>query len=141
MKIRDSQQRFKEMPEVIPTPGDTAFVVIDMQYGNLHPDYGVVKRAKDAFISGAYDRGYEVVLLEDCCATVVAKYHEVTCEEMDDIFCKVRSADQVISAIERTQVRGTFRPEDPTPFFEGLLPEPRKTSPSWGCPNISKNQK
>ncbi len=228
MRIRDSQERFKGLPEVIPAPGDTAFMIIDMQYGNLHPDYGVVKRAKDAgrldimrhlferlpivvaniqrlqtvcrenkievifiviqsytqdgrelspsyktkglhfppgskeaqilgelkpvgdeivlpklstsaftsspidqvlrymgikkllvagintnycvesFIRGAYDRGYEVVLLEDCCATVVAKYHEVTCEEMDDIFCKVRSADQVISAIRENTGSGNI---------------------------------
>ena len=29
----DSQKRFEAMPEVLPTPGDTAFIIIDMQYG------------------------------------------------------------------------------------------------------------
>jgi len=220
MERGDSQRRFNAMPEVIPTPGQTAFVVIDMQYGNVHPDYGVAKRAREAgqghimrhlferlpmvtgniqrlqtacreskievifvviqsytqdgrdlspsyrtkglrcppgskeaqileelkpigdeiilpklstsaftsspidqvlrymgitkllvagintnycvetFIRDAYDRGYETVLVEDCCATVVEKYHQVTCEEMEDIFCKVRSTDQVIQAIQ-----------------------------------------
>ena len=219
MKDRDSQKRFGEIPEVIPTTHDSALIIIDMQYYDAHPDYGVAKKVKEAgnfkilkhlfqrlpmvignikrlqkacrengievifvkiqsytqdgrdlspgykqkglmcppgsreaqildelkpvgdeivlnklstsaftstaidpilrsmgitkllvsgvntnycvetFIRDAYDRGYQVVLLEDCCATVVEKHHDVTCEEMNDIFCKVRSTDQVISAI------------------------------------------
>ena len=221
MQRSDSQQRFNKMPEVIPAPEDTALVIIDMQNGNVHPDYGVAKSAKEAgrfeildhlferlpmvianiqriqkvcrknkievifikmqshtqdgrdlspsyrikglkwppgsmeaqildelkpvgdeivlpklstgaftsslidpvlrymginkllvagvntnycvetFIRDACDRGYEVVLLEDCCATVVEKHHQITCEEVDDIFCKVRSTDEIISVIEK----------------------------------------
>ncbi|MDH4267109.1 MAG: cysteine hydrolase [Deltaproteobacteria bacterium] len=219
----DSQKRFKAMPEVIPTPGDTALVIIDMQYVDAHPDYGLVKKAKEAgnfaimeyllgrlpmvirniqrmqkvcrakkievifvkiqsytqdgrdfspsyrikgitcppgskeaeileelkpvgdeivlnklstsaftstaidqvlrymgikklmvsgvntnycietFIRDAYDRGYEVVLLEDCCATVEEKFHRMACEEMEDIFCKVRSTDQMVTAIQKNR--------------------------------------
>jgi nicotinamidase-related amidase len=215
----DSQKRFEVMPEVIPTPGDTALMIIDMQYVDAHPDYGLAKKAKEAgnfaimkyffqrlsmvisniqrmqkvcrekkievifvkiqsytqdgrdfspsyrikglqcppgskeaeileelkpvgdeivlnklstsaftstpidqvlrymgikkllvsgvntnycietFIRDAYDRGYEVVLLENCCATVEEKFHQMACEEMEDIFCKVRSTDQMITAI------------------------------------------
>ena len=215
----DAQKRFEVMPEVIPTPGDTALMIIDMQYVDAHPDYGLAKKAKEAgnfaimkyffqrlpmvisniqrmqkvcrekkievifvkiqsytqdgrdfspsyrskglqcppgskeaeileelkpvgdeivlnklstsaftstpidqvlrymgikkllvsgvntnycietFIRDAYDRGYEVVLLENCCATVEEKFHQLACEEMEDIFCKVRSTDQMITAI------------------------------------------
>lgn len=223
MSQSDSQRRFHALPEVIPAPGDTALIVIDMQYGIAHPDYGVAKKAaedgrgeimgyffrrlprvidnirriqetcreskievifvkvqsytrdgrdlcpsyrikgfqyppgsKDAeileelkpagdeivlnklstsaftstpidqllrymgltkllvagvntnycietFIRDACDRGYEVVLLEDCCATIVEEHHRVTCEETEDIFCKVRSTDQVIGAIQENR--------------------------------------
>jgi len=216
----DSQKRFQKMPEVIPTPGNTALVVIDMQYLDAHPDFGLARKAREGgrfeilnhlfdrlpsvirnirrmqnacrkagievifikiqsytrdgrdlspsyktkglqcppgskeaqileelqpvgdeivipklstnaftsspidavlrymgitkllvcgvntnycvetFIRDAYDLGYEVVLLEDCCATVVEEHHRVTCEEVDEIFCKVRSADQILAAIE-----------------------------------------
>jgi nicotinamidase-related amidase len=54
----------------------------------------------ESFVRNAYDNGYEVVLVEDCCATVSEKFHKTTCEEIDDIFCKVRSTDQMVNAIE-----------------------------------------
>jgi ureidoacrylate peracid hydrolase len=57
----------------------------------------------ETFIRNAYDLGYEVVLLEDCCATIVEEHHRVTCEEVDDIFCKVRSTDQILSAMEENK--------------------------------------
>jgi len=219
----DSQRRFQEMPEVIPTPGNTALIIIDMQYLVAHPDFGLAKKARNAgrfeilnhlfarlplvihnirrvqnacrkagievmfikiqsyardgrdlspsyktkglqcppgskeaqileelqpvgdeivipklstnafisspidpllrylgitkllvcgvntnycvetFIRNAYDLGYEVVLLEDCCATIVEEHHRVTCEEVDDIFCKVRSTDQILKAMEENK--------------------------------------
>jgi ureidoacrylate peracid hydrolase len=223
----DSQRRFppKQMPELIPTPGDTALIIIDMQYLDAHPDFGLAKKARDAgrfeilnhlftrlplvikniqrllkacretgievifikiqsytqdgrdlspnyrskglqcppgskeaqileeiqpvgdeivlpklstsaftstpidpilrymgitkllvcgvntnycvetFIRDAYDRGYEVVLTEDSCAAIVEEHHRVTCEEVDEIFCHVRSTDQMLRAIE--QRKGT----------------------------------
>jgi nicotinamidase-related amidase len=219
------------MPEVIPTPGNTALIIIDMQYLDAHPDFGLAKKARDAgqfeilrhlfdrlpmvihnirrmqeacreagievifiriqsytrdgrdlspsyktkglqcppdskeaqileelqpvgdeivipklstnafisspidpllrylriskllvcgvntnycvetFIRDAYDLGYEVVLLEDCCATIVEEHHRVTCEEVDDIFCKVRSTDQILRVIEgnKSEGRENFR--------------------------------
>ena len=226
MSRHDSQRRFQKMPEVIPTPGNTALVVIDMQYLDAHPDFGIARKARDegrfeilnhllarlpsvihniqrlqqacrkvgievifikiqshtldgrdlspsyknkglqcppgskeaqileelqpvgdeivipklstnafnsspidavlrymgitkllvcgvntnycveTFIRDAYDLGYEVVLLEDCCATVVEEHHRVTCEEVDEIFCKVRSADQMLAAIEQNKNMG-----------------------------------
>ena len=42
-----SQKRFDEMPQVIPSPGDTALIIIDMQYVDAHPDYGLAKKAKE----------------------------------------------------------------------------------------------
>jgi hypothetical protein len=36
------------MPEVIPTAGDTALIIIDMQYLDAHPDFGLAKKARDA---------------------------------------------------------------------------------------------
>jgi len=222
----DSQRRFQKMPEVIPAPGNTALVVIDMQYLDAHPDFGLARKARDegqfeilnhlfarlpsvilniqrvqhacrkagievifikiqsytldgrdlgpsykakglqcppgskeaqileelqpvgdeiviprlstnafnssaidavlrymgitkllvcgvntnycveTFIRDAYDLGYEVVLLENCCAAVVEEHHRVTCEEVDEIFCKVRSADQILSAIEQNKSVG-----------------------------------
>jgi ureidoacrylate peracid hydrolase len=221
MEKGHSQKRFNPLPEVLPTPGDTALIIIDMQYIDAHPDYGLIKAAKErgngeifahlvhrlptvvkniqrlqkacrekkievifvtiqsytqdgrdlspsyrikglkcppgskeaqileeikpvgdeivlnklstsaftstaidqilrymgitkllvtgvntnycieTFIRDGYDRGYEVVMVEDGCATVVEKHHQMTCEEIDDIFCKVRSTDQVIQAIQR----------------------------------------
>jgi nicotinamidase-related amidase len=35
------------MPEVVPTAGNTALVVIDMQYLDAHPDFGLARRAKE----------------------------------------------------------------------------------------------
>jgi nicotinamidase-related amidase len=214
------QRRFAEMPEIVPSSGDTALIIIDMQYLDAHEDYGMAKKAKEegkfdlyehlfdqlptvitniarlqrvcrkkkievifvkiqsytqdgrdlspsykikgmkcppgsreaeileelrpigdeivltklctsafvstpidqvlrymgirkllvtgvntnycveSFVRGAYDRGYEVVLVEDCCTTVSEKYHKVTCEEIDNIFCKVCSLDGVLDAID-----------------------------------------
>ena len=54
----------------------------------------------ESFIRAAYDLGYEVVLLEDCCTTVDQHFHEVTCEEMDGIFCKVKSSKEIIAMIQ-----------------------------------------
>ena len=226
MSRYDSQRRFQKMPEVIPTPGNTALVVIDMQYLDAHPDFGFARKARDegrfeilnhlfarlpsviqniqhlqqacrkagievifikiqsytrdgrdlspgyrtkgfhcppgskeaqileelrpvgdeivipklsssaftsspidavlrymgitkllvcgvntnycveSFIRNAHDLGYQVVLLEDCCATVVEEHHRATCEEGDEIFCKVRSADQILTAIEQNKSVG-----------------------------------
>ena len=47
MSRHDSQRRFQKMPEVIPTPGNTALVVIDMQYLDAHPDFGIARKARD----------------------------------------------------------------------------------------------
>jgi nicotinamidase-related amidase len=224
----DSQRRFPpgHMPEVIPTPGDTALVIMDMQYLDAHPDFGLARKARDAgrfeilkhlftrlplvikniqrlqkvcretgievlfikiqsytrdgrdlspnyrskglqcppgskeaqileeikpvgdeivlpklstsaftstpidqilrymgitkllvcgvntnycvetFIRDAYDRGYEVVLTEDGCAAVVEEHHRVTCEEVDEIFCHVRSTDQILHAVEQKKRAG-----------------------------------
>jgi len=46
----DSQRRFppKQMPELIPASGDTALIIIDMQYLDAHPDFGLAKKARDA---------------------------------------------------------------------------------------------
>ncbi|MEW6335685.1 MAG: isochorismatase family cysteine hydrolase [Thermodesulfobacteriota bacterium] len=60
----------------------------------------------ETFIRDAFDRGYEVVLLEDCCAAIVEEHHRVTCEEVDDIFCKVRSTEHIIRAIEQNRPVG-----------------------------------
>lgn len=228
MPKQDSQRRFppKQMPEVIPTPGDTALIIIDMQYLDVHPDFGLAKKARDAgrfeilnhlftrlplvikniqrlqkicretrievifikiqsytqdgrdlspsykvkglqcppgskeaqileeikpvgdeivlpklstsaftstpidqilrymgitkllvcgvntnycvetFIRDAYDRGYEVVLTEDSCAAIVEEHHRVTCEEVDEIFCQVRSTDQILRALEKKKRAG-----------------------------------
>jgi len=221
MPAGDSQKRFNPMPEVKPFPGDTALVIIDMQYRSVHPDYGWARKAREAgrteifdslfarlpavianiqavqrvcrenkievifivnrswtqdgrdlspsyktkgakcspgtkdvevleeikpvgdeivlnklstgaftsspvdsvlrymgirkllvagvntnycvesFIRDAYDLGYEVVLIEDCCATVNEKYHEVTCEEIDGIFCNIKSSREIVAAIQK----------------------------------------
>lgn len=57
----------------------------------------------ETFIRDAFDRGYEVVLLEDACAAIVEEHHRMTCEEVDDIFCKVRSTGQILRAIEQNR--------------------------------------
>ncbi len=221
MEGRESQRRFNPMAEVVPTPQETALIVIDMQYAFAHPDYGVGKVAKErgrseilnhffaslppvvaniqrlqrvcrengievifvntqsytkdgrdlspnykskgflclpgskdvqnleevkpvgdeivinklstcaftstnidqvlrymgitkllvtgittnycveTLIRDAYDRGYEVVLVEDCCTTVTEKFHRVSCEEIEDIFCKVKTTDQIIKMIKK----------------------------------------
>jgi nicotinamidase-related amidase len=221
----DSQRRFppQQMPELIPASGDTALIIIDMQYLDAHPDFGLAKKARDAgrleilnhlfarlplvirniqrlqkvcretgievifvkiqsytqdgrdlspsyrdkglqcppgskeaqileeikpvgdeivlpklstsaftttpidpilrymgitkllvcgvntnycvetFIRDACDRGYEGVLIEDSCAAVVEEHHRVTCEEVDEIFCRVRSTDQILQAVEKNK--------------------------------------
>lgn len=60
----------------------------------------------ETFIRDAFDRGYEVVLLEDCCAAIVEEHHRVTCEEVDDIFCKVRSTENILRVIEQNRPVG-----------------------------------
>jgi len=60
----------------------------------------------ETFIRDAFDRGYEVILLEDCCAAIVEEHHRVTCEEVDDIFCKVHSTENILQAIEQNRPVG-----------------------------------
>jgi len=46
-------------------------------------------------------------LTEDCCAAVVEEHHRVTCEEVDEIVCQVRSTDQILHAIGQNKRVGT----------------------------------
>ncbi len=221
MEGRKSPRRFDPLPEVIPTPKETALVVIDMQYAFAHPDYGIGKVAKErgrfevfkylfatltpvvaniqrlqkvcrengievmfvntesyttdgrdlspnyklrgyfyvagskdvqtleevkpvggeivfkklstcaftstnidqvlkymgitkllatgirtnycveTFIRDARDRGYEVVLVEDCCTTLSEEFHRFSCEVIEDVFCKVKTTDQIIKMIKK----------------------------------------
>jgi nicotinamidase-related amidase len=226
MATGDSQKRFNPMPDVHPSPGDTALIIIDMQYRSVHPDYGWAKRAREegnfrifdhlfarlpavianiqhmqracresgieviysvirswtrdgrdlspsyrlkgarcapgtkdveileelkpvgdeivlnklstnafasspmdavlrymnirelmvagvntnycveSFVRTASDLGYEVVLLEDCCATLDPRHHDTTCEEIDGIFCKVyRSSEMLAEIREGARIR------------------------------------
>ena len=38
--------RFGSLPEPVLSPGDTSLLVVDIQYHNAHPDYGLAKRFK-----------------------------------------------------------------------------------------------
>lgn len=220
MGRRDSQERFDAMAEVVPGPGDTALVIIDMQCGFAHPDHGLAKRAKErgnfhifahlfeslktvvpnirrlqeacrreglevvfvkvqsytqdgrdlspsykekgmffpagskeaeileelkpvgdeivlpklstspftsspidqvlrymgiekliiagintnycveTTIRDAFDRGYQVIMVEDACTTVVEAQHKMAVEEIDDIFCKVKTTSEVLELIK-----------------------------------------
>ena len=215
------QRRFDPLPEVVPTPKETALIVVDMQYAFAHPDYGLAKVIKERgrfeslnhlfatlppvianiqrlqkvcrengievifvntlsytkdgrdlspnyklrgffypagskemqnleevkpvgdeiiinklstcaftstnidqvlrymgitklFVTGittnycvetlirdARDRGYGVVLVEDCCTAVIENFHQVTCEVIGETFCKVKTTDQIIKMIKK----------------------------------------
>ncbi|MDQ3411870.1 MAG: hypothetical protein M3509_07090, partial [Chloroflexota bacterium] len=51
------QERLKHRHGVLPMPefrgADTALLVIDIQYGDAHPDYGLLKRMRDQGMSDA----------------------------------------------------------------------------------------
>ncbi len=52
-------------------------------------------------IRDAYDRGYRVIMAEDSCATLVEEHHRMTAEEIGDIFCKVKTTEEVLGLIEK----------------------------------------
>ncbi len=235
MGRRDSQERFDPMAEVVPSPGDTALVIIDMQYAYAHPDHGLARRAKEcgnfhiyrhlferleflvpnirrlqeacrregievvfvkvqsytqdgrdlspsykekgmvyppgskeaeileelkpvgdeivlpklstsAFtaspidqvlrymgigklivagvntnycvettIRDAFDRGYRVIMVEDACATVVEAQHKMAVEEIDDIFCKVKTTSEVLELIKEGVASTARSSPEPVP--------------------------
>lgn len=53
MDKRTSQDRFLNSTDVPIEPGRTALLIIDMQYVDAHPDYGIAKMAKER---GKFDR-------------------------------------------------------------------------------------
>ncbi|MDQ3654814.1 MAG: cysteine hydrolase, partial [Chloroflexota bacterium] len=84
-----SQQRLKHRHGALPMPefrpDDTALLVVDIQYGDAHPDYGLLKRMRDRGMSddAAYytERVRDLVipntrrLLDACRATGINVIH------------------------------------------------------------------
>jgi nicotinamidase-related amidase len=70
------RHRYGVLPDPSLHPGDTALLVIDLQYGDAHPDYGVLRRMRergDAALAAYYlDRLERLVIpnvrrLQDAC--------------------------------------------------------------------------
>ena len=75
-KARKLRHRYGTLPESEFRPGDTALLVIDLQYGDAHPDHGVLRKMRergDAEVAAYYiDRLESLVIpnvrrLQDAC--------------------------------------------------------------------------
>jgi len=51
-------------------------------------------------VRDAGDRGYNVILVEDCCAAMSEEHQRLALEILNGIYCVVRSTDQVIHEIQ-----------------------------------------
>ena len=51
-------------------------------------------------VRDAGDRGYNVILVEDCCAAMSAEHQRLALEILNGIYCVVRSTDNVIHEIQ-----------------------------------------
>ena len=59
-------------------------------------------------VRDAGDRGYNVILVEDCCAAMSEEHQRLALEILNGIYCVVRSTDSVIHEIQGgTRVVGT----------------------------------
>ena len=60
----------------------------------------VTDQCVEATVRGAFDFGYQVILVEDACATVSEKLHHAALLVMGDWFCKVESTNEIIAQVE-----------------------------------------
>jgi nicotinamidase-related amidase len=50
-------------------------------------------------VRDAGDRSFNVVLVEDCCAAMSEEHHRFACDILDNIYCRVRTTDEVLAEI------------------------------------------
>ena len=59
----------------------------------------VTDQCVETAVRDAADRGFKVILVEDCCATVTPELHEASLRALEGIYCNVKSSDDVIEIL------------------------------------------
>jgi nicotinamidase-related amidase len=59
----------------------------------------VTDECVETAVRDASDRGWSVVLVEDGCGTVTQEIHDASLRAVGDVYCKVKSTDQVIQML------------------------------------------
>jgi nicotinamidase-related amidase len=90
------------------TPGPFGVTNIDHALRMLGTDILVVtgivtEQCVEATVRGAFDFGYQVVLVEDGCATVSPELHNAALLSMADWFCRVWTTAEVLDSVRRMQ--------------------------------------
>jgi len=63
----------------------------------------VTDQCVEATVRGAFDFGYQVILVEDACATVSPELHTASLRIVADWFCRVWSTEEVLEDLRRLQ--------------------------------------
>lgn len=90
------------------TPGPFGVTNIDHALRMLGVDVlvmtGVVTdQCVEATVRGAFDFGYQVILVEDACATVSAELHDASLRVLADWFCRVWTTSEVLEGLRQLQ--------------------------------------
>jgi len=73
---------------------------------NMNIEYLVVggvvtDQCVETTVRDAADRGFKVILAEDCCATVLPEMHEATIRELEGVYCNIKSTDEIIEILKQ----------------------------------------
>jgi len=90
------------------TPGPFGVTNIDHALRVLGVDIlvatGVVTdQCVEATVRGAFDFGYQVILVEDACATVSPELHDASLRVLADWFCRVWTTSEVLEGLRQLQ--------------------------------------
>jgi nicotinamidase-related amidase len=90
------------------TPGPFGVTNIDHALRMLGVDILVVTgvvtdQCVESTVRGAFDHGYQVILVEDACATVSPELHRGSLRATGDWFCRVRSTEEVLAQCQTLQ--------------------------------------
>lgn len=90
------------------TPGPFGVTNIDHTLRNLGITRLVVTgvvtdQCVEGTVRGAFDFGYQVVLVEDACATFSEELHNSSLRVMGDWFCRIASAEEILGMLHTTE--------------------------------------
>ncbi len=90
------------------TPGPFGVTNIDHALRMLGVDILVVTgvvtdQCVEATVRGAFDFGYQVILVEDACATVSAELHDGSLRALADWFCRVWTTSEVLEGLRKLE--------------------------------------
>lgn len=106
--IEELAPREREVVIEKDTPGPFGVTNIDHALRMLGVDILVVTgvvtdQCVEATVRGAFDFGYQVILVEDACATVSAALHDGSLRALADWFCRVWTTSEVLEGLRQLQ--------------------------------------